>query len=289
MTTIRRVRHRPTAACRAGVVLAVAVVLGAGVVAQAVTATPAGAAPSHRVSSPDRPPRAKFQGVTAKHSPAISLDWAGYAVTGATITTVSGSWVQPAVACPDNKATESAFWVGIDGFAATDPTVQQIGTDSDCLKGSKKVPGGPSYYAWYEMYPGSIVVLPPTYALAAGDAMSASVTLVGGAYQLVLTDAGHWTFSTLQVPTTTPLDASAEWIVEAPTTCKGTKCKPVKLADFGSVGFTGASANGLPISSSAFQPDTISMSKNTKGTKVKASTSALGSGGDAFTVTWVTN
>ena len=78
--------------------------------------------------------------------------------------------------------------------------------------------------------------------------MSASVTLVGGSYQLVLTDAGHWTFSTLQVATTTPLDASAEWIVEAPTTCKGTKCKPVKLADFGSVGFTGATANGLPIS-----------------------------------------
>ena len=51
--------------------------------------------------------------------------------------------------------------MGIDGFAATDPTVQQIGTDSDCLKGTKKMPGGPSYYAWYEMYPGSIVILPP--------------------------------------------------------------------------------------------------------------------------------
>ena len=84
----------------------------------------------------------------------MSLDWAGYAVTGAVVTTVSGSWVQPAATCPGTKATESAFWVGIDGFAATDPTVQQIGTDSDCIKGSKKKPGGPSYYAWYEMYPG---------------------------------------------------------------------------------------------------------------------------------------
>ena len=119
--------------------------------------------------------------------------------------------------------------------------------------------------------------------------MSADVTLVGAAYQLVLTDAGHWTFSTLQSVTTPPLDASAEWIVEAPTTCTVKKCTPVKLADFGSVGFTGATANGLPISSSAFVPNTITMSKNKKGTKVKASTSPLGSTGDAFTVTWVTN
>ena len=221
---------------RAAAVLSMVAVVGAGVIVQTATAAPGKRRTGRAGSAPTiTSPRAKFQGVTAKHSPAVSLDWAGYAVTGAVVTTVSGSWVQPAATCPGNKATESAFWVGIDGFAATDPTVQQIGTDSDCLKGTKKNPGGASYYAWYEMYPGSIVILPPgSYPLAAGDAMSASVTLLGASYQLVLTDAGHWTFSTLQVAPITPLDASAEWIVEAPTTCTATKCKPVKLADFGS-------------------------------------------------------
>ena len=166
--------------------------------------------------------------------------------------------------------------MGIDGFASTDPTVQQVGTDSDCVKGTNKVPGGPRYYAWFEMFPGPIVILSTaTNPVAPGDAMTASVTLVGSSYQLVVTDAGHWTFSTVQPATTTPLDSSAEWIVEAPTSCSGTKCKPVGLADFGSVGFTGATADGQPIDASGFTPHQIIMTKNKKGTIVKASASAL--------------
>ena len=103
---------------------------------------------------------------------------------------------------------------------------------------------------------------------------------------MTLTDVDRWTFSSVQATPLAALDASAEWIAEAPTACKGTKCKAVSLADFGTVSFTGASANGMPVNSSSFVNHEITMTKNTKGTIVKASASAL-TGGNAFTVTWL--
>ena len=68
-----------------------------------------------------------------------------------------GSWTQPAATCTGTKASQSAFWVGIDGYASSDPTVQQIGTDADCTKGTTKVPSVAVYYAWYELFPDSLV------------------------------------------------------------------------------------------------------------------------------------
>ncbi len=221
---------------------------------------------------------------------ANSLDWAGYAVTGPIVTSVSGSWNQPAVTCSGPKVQQSAFWVGIDGFAATDPTVQQVGTDSDCTKGMKKQPGGAVYYAWFEMYPASLVVLPPaTYPVSPGDALSASVTGTGASYVLSISDSGRWAFSTTMVATTLPLAASAEWIAEAPTSCSKGRCKALPLADFGSAAFEGATVNGRPVDAAGQTVDQITMTKNKKGTVVKAATSALDPTGHAFTVTWLTN
>lgn len=219
-----------------------------------------------------------------------SLDWAGYAVTGPVVTSVSGSWSAPAVVCSGRKLQQSAFWVGIDGFAATDPTVQQVGTDSDCTKGTKKLPGGPVYYAWYEMYPASLVVLPPaTYPVSPGDTITGSVTGTGVDYVLSITDAGHWTFSTTVAATTVPLGASAEWVAEAPTSCSKGKCKPLPLADFGSVAFQGATVNGQPVDAAGQTATQITMAKNKKGTVIKAAPSALDAAGHAFTVAWMRN
>ena len=266
--------------------------LAFGLLVAPVLAGPAAApgAAASRPGTPSSAARATFQGSAGKHGPAVSLDWAGYSATGTPINTVSGSWTQPAANCSSGKATQSAFWVGIDGFAPTDTTVQQVGTDADCSKGSKKVPSKASYYAWFEMYPGPLVVLnTASFPVAPTDVLTASVTQVGAAYQLAIIDVGHWTFSTTQAVSTTPLNASGEWIVEAPTTCKGTKCKPVLLTDFGSVAFTGATADGQPVDGTGFTPHQITMTKNKKGTIVKAATSTLASGGTAFGVTWVSS
>ncbi len=150
------------------------------------------------------------------------------------------------------------------------------------------MPGGPKYYAWYELYPSAIVVVDgPTHPLTPGDVLTASVVGSGSSFTLTITDAGRWTFSTVQTASIATLDSSAEWIAEAPTLCK-TSCRAVKLADFGSVNFTGATANGLPINFAGFTDNVITMTKNKKGTKVKASTSPL-IGGNAFTVSWVQN
>jgi hypothetical protein len=219
-----------------------------------------------------------------------SRDWAGYAVTGTTVSSVTGTWVQPAVTCPGNKFEQSAFWVGIDGFASTDPTVQQIGTDGDCAKGSHKNPGGASYYAWYEMYPASLVVLDPTsHPVNPGDVLTGSVAVSGPSYVLTLTDAGHWSYSTTQTPAAPALDLSAEWIAEAPSTCtSATSCKPVKLSNFGAVAFTGATVNGGPLAAPGLNVDQITMTKNKKGTIVKASTSLL-TLGSSFSVAWLSS
>ena len=267
--------------------LAVAVpsALAAGLLVVAAGPGPALATPAAAATAKDA--RTTNVLMAGSHGPANSLDWAGYAVTGTTLTSAAGSWTQPAALCSGKKPSQSAFWVGIDGYSSADPTVQQVGTDADCTKGTKKVPSAPSYYAWYELYPDSIVVIDPTtHPVSPGDSLSASVSGSGSTFTLSLTDAGRWSFSTVQVTPVAPLDASAEWIAEAPTTCNGAKCKAVSLADFGTATFTGASANGLPVNSGSFTDHQITMTKNKKGTIVKASVSAL-AGGNAFTVTWL--
>jgi len=278
----------PAVLC-AVLVAAASVVFGTGT--DAVT----GAAPRTPVDGGGQP--APFVGASNStrggrvNSTATSLDWAGYASTGPTVTSVSGSWVQPSVTCPGTKVQQSAFWVGIDGFSSSDPTVQQIGTDADCTKKVKKVPGGPVHYAWFEMYPAGLVVLSPSnYPVNPGDTLTAGVTVTGASYALSLVDAGHWTFSTTQVAATPlPLNSSAEWIAEAPTACVGTTCKTVPLADFGSVAFSGATVNGLAVNGAGLTTHQITMTKTKKGTSAKATTSALDGTGHAFGVTWVTN
>ena len=228
-------------------------------------------------------------GNVGTRTPANSYDWSGYAVTGGPFTSVSASWVQPAVTCPVNKAQQAAFWVGLDGFTSTDPTVEQIGTDSDCVKTTKKVTGGPSYYAWYELYPAGLVPLPSADTVTPGDTISASVSGSGISYTVALADAGKWSYSKPVTIPTAALDSSAEWVAEAPSACKAGACKTLPLADFGSVTFSGATADGLAVDATGGVESTVTMVKNAKGTKLKAQPSALAAGGTGFTVTWKGN
>jgi hypothetical protein len=61
------------------------------------------------------------------------------------------------------------------------------------------------------------------------------------------------------------------------------------LTDFGTVAFPDATVGGLSISTSGVSPDRIEMSKNKKGTVLKASTSPVTTTGGGFDVTWVRN
>lgn len=219
-------------------------------------------------------------------TPVNSLDWSGYAVTGPTFSSVSGSWVQPSAVCGGLKAQQAAFWVGIDGLAASDKTVEQVGTDSDCAKGTKKHPGGGVYYAWYELFPAGLVVLAPaTYPVHAGDTLSAGVQVTGAAYTMTITDAARWTFSTTVTAPGATKNASAEWIAEAPPVCSAIKCIPQPLADFGSVTFSGISANGEPATAADLGYRPITMTN--KARTVTLATPGPLVGGTAFTITWL--
>jgi hypothetical protein len=217
-----------------------------------------------------------------------SRNWAGYIDTGPTFTSVAGNWVQPSVSCPKSQVQQAAFWVGIGGFVQGDPDIEQIGTDSDCVKGHHT--GTPSYYAWYQMFPQGLVVLPvSSNPVSPGDTLQASVTVsTPNHYTLTIVDSGRWSFSTVQSQSSQPADASAEWITEAPSTCNGSKCKLLPLPDFGSISYSGGGANGEAISGPGLTDSSVTMtSKN--GKTDRAVPSALGGGGSSFSVTWQSN
>ncbi len=90
---------------------------------------------------------------TSAAATAVSSNWAGYAVTGQTFKTVSGTWVQPTANCSASTAetTASAFWVGLGGDSDTSSALEQTGTEADCLAN-----GTTRYTAWYELVPGLV-------------------------------------------------------------------------------------------------------------------------------------
>jgi hypothetical protein len=197
-----------------------------------------------------------------------SANWAGYAAAGGagSFTSVSASWAQPAVSCGGTD-TFSAFWAGLDGDGTA--TVEQTGVEADCAGGTA------TYQGWYELFPNA----PVFYAnpVQPGDAMSASVVSDGGGlFTLTLSDATQgWTQATQQTAANAQL-GSAEVIAEAPS---GDSVLP--LADFGTVNFTGVTADGAPIGNSAGLSE-LTM-ESAAGT-VLAAPSALSSAG-AFSVT----
>jgi hypothetical protein len=199
-----------------------------------------------------------------------STNWSGYAASGGdgSFNSVSASWTQPTATCNDNGDEYAAFWVGLDGFNSN--SVEQTGTDSDCSGGS------PDYYGWYEMYPAA-----PVYfndPVQPGDSMSASVTVSSsGTYTLVLTDNTEGWNETETIQESGLADSSAEVITEAPSSYSG----PLPLADFGTINFSGSTANGTSMDS---QDPTQIVMVGSSGDQLD-STSPMDSSGD-FSNTW---
>jgi hypothetical protein len=201
---------------------------------------------------------------------AESTNWSGYAADSGTYTSVSASWVQPAGSC--TSATRySSFWVGLDGYSST--TVEQTGTDTDCVGGS------PQYYGWYEMYPaGSVDYSNP---VSAGDTIDASVTYEGSnEFKLVLSDVTKgWTETTTK-SLAGAARSSAEVIIEAP--CCTASGGILPLADFGTVHVSDSVVDGSPIGDTS--PEQITMVDNSG--RDKDTVSSLSSS-ENFSATWV--
>jgi Peptidase A4 family len=220
----------------------------------------------------------RSEGRTGKFQ-AESTNWSGYAVTGANgkFTSVSASWTQPTATCTSSgggrhgRSSDSyaAFWVGLDGYSSD--SVEQTGSDSDC-DGTT-----PDYYGWYEMYPADPVYY--TNTVKPGDAMSASVVFSGtDTYTLTLKDSTQGWTETKAINESGFDRSSAEVITEAPSSSSGV----LPLADFGTVNYTAASANGTSMGSQS--PTEIVMINNSG--EDKDSTSSMSSSG-AFSNTWI--
>ncbi len=204
--------------------------------------------------------------VPASRTFGTSSNWAGYVSTKVTFKSVSATWVQPKVKCT-SSTSYAAFWVGLDGYA--DNTVEQTGVTATCR-------GGHSDYAgWFEFFP----VAPKYFAATVrpGDVFHASVTESGGVFTTKLNDATrHWSgIARRTFPAASR--SSAEIIAEAP----GTGSTVLPLANFGTVKFTDAKANGSAIGS--LGPVKITMVTSTSA--VKAQPSAI-SNGKNFSITW---
>ncbi len=203
-----------------------------------------------------------------------SLNWSGYSSysSDGTFTDVKGSWTQPAATCT-MKATYSSFWVGLDGYESS--SVEQLGTEADCSHGRGV------YYAWWEMYPSPSNSI-DRFSVDPGVTYSAEVKYNGGgSFTLTLVGGGQ-SFSTTQT-LSNPSLSSAEWIAEAPSMCAG-NCRVLPLTNFGTVDFSGSSANNKAIDYRKWSFDPMTMVTNSL--QPKATPSPLDAAGSAFSVTW---
>jgi hypothetical protein len=211
---------------------------------------------------------------------ADSANWAGYVAsaqsTSSGFSRVAGSWVQP-TADPSAGDGDSAFWVGLGGSGQSD-ALEQVGTQADATNGQTV------YYAWYELVPSAPVKL--DLAIHPGDHISASVAVSGTDVTVSLSDqtTGQSYSNTLQM--SNPDTSSAEWIAEAPSAVDGQgDVQPLPLADFGTVGFSNASAtaDGQTGTISAWSAQPVALDESSS---AGAQASSLSSDGSSFSVAW---
>ncbi len=246
-----------------------------------------------------------------------SYNWSGYAVTGATgsVSDVKSSWTVPSVAstCASTPDGYAAFWTGIDGW--TSNTVEQIGTDSDCVNLVGNKTGTPTYYAWFEFYPQDAYLIGEysssgsckSDCVEPGDIVSAEVKFSGTAatgfrrrgaqlFTVTLTDQTQgWSFTT---SSTVPgaKQSSAEWIAEAPYGCD-TSSGFCNLSDFGTVDYgdylTSVANTSYATVAGVTQPlgsfgssvqEAVMVSYS--GAETMAQPSSLEGGGTSFTDVW---
>jgi Peptidase A4 family len=202
---------------------------------------------------------------------AESTNWSGYAATGSNgaFNKVSASWTEPTATCSSRRSAQyAAFWVGLDGFSSN--SVEQTGTDSDCSGRT------PVYYGWYEMYPAFPVNF--SNAVRPGDHISASVTFSGtSTYTLVLSDSTQGWTQTITQNESGLARSSAEVITEAPSSSSGV----LPLANFGTISYSSATANGTALAS--LSPTEIIMIDNSGAEKDSTS----GISGGSFSNTWI--
>jgi hypothetical protein len=239
---------------------------------------------------------AALPAATASAGTTTSANWAGYAAhrTGVRFRGVSAEWTVPAVTC-DSGSAYSAAWVGLGGYHTNAAALEQAGTESDC-----SASGRARYSAWYELVPQSSRTI--RMSVAAGDQMAVRVSVSGRRVAIRLRDLTRGTAFTRTLTATAVDTTSAEWIVEAPSECFGSRCRVLPLAGFAATTFslaraTAATGHAGTIADPLWANTAIDLSSDSGGPQfggprgremagaASATASALSAAGDAFTVT----
>jgi hypothetical protein len=203
---------------------------------------------------------------------------------------VSGTWIVPKGSCSRGSASYSAAWVGLGGYAASSGGLEQTGTELDCTR-----TGHARYSAWYEILPDVSRTI--RINVHPGDAITASVQVRGTRVSLKLRDLTTGARFSRTIRVASPDVSSAEWIVEAPSTCDAAdRCVQLPLGNFGTVPFSNASATTArghigAISDAAWTAAAIDLRLGGRRLARAASlpgavASALAAGGTAFAVTY---
>jgi hypothetical protein len=234
---------------------------------------------------------------TSAGAATVSSNWAGYAVSGTSYASVSGTWTQPAATCDASTYSQSAsaFWVGLGGNSETSNALEQTGTEADCTAG-----GTATYSAWYELVPAASVKLP--LKVSAGDKMSGSVSVNGTKVTVKLRNLTTGRSFTKTLRMAAPDVSSAEWIAEAPSALVPGGTRILPLTDFGTVRFASAAATSTTghtgsIADSAWTATRINLASEAgggpgfgpfagPGSGAQALTSRLAAAGSTFSIAW---
>jgi hypothetical protein len=226
-------------------------------------------------------------------SPDVSRNWSGYAATGGTFTSVTGTWTVPqsnGATAPSGSGSagigspstgtrrgsggfaSSATWVGIGGVRSRD--LIQAGTE-DTTNSSGRV----RYDAWIELLPQNSH--PIQLAVSPGNSITVTITEQGtGQWKIAFANntTGKSYETTVQY---TSSHSSAEWVQEAPSARRTV----VPLDNFGTVQFSGGSAvkdgTSVTIAESGARAVTL---VDPRGSTV-AKPSALTADGKGFSIT----
>jgi hypothetical protein len=213
----------------------------------------------------------------------VSTNWSGFVAGGPGVhfRSVSAQWRQPRPRCARNRVATTSTWVGLGGLSSE--VLEQTGTQFFCVHG-RTATG-----AWYELLPAPAMFL--RMRIFPGDLMSARVTVAGHRVTMSLRDLsdGESFVRTFRAPHIST--DSADWIQEAPTACGRGGCHIVRLANFGTVHFSHARAQGVrgrygSIAARAWQHIRLMLVQTGRGFINVAVPSRLARRGSAFTVTY---
>ena len=208
-----------------------------------------------------------------------SSNWSGYAVSVAkgSVTDATGSWTVPTVDCSSTPTAYSAMWVGIDGYSSN--TVEQIGTESDCVNGQAQ------NYAWFEFYPHLSYTI-ESIPIKPNDVVSAEVKYSVGKFIVSISVNNGAPFSS-----STKLNqadrSSAEWIVEAPYSGGVLPLADFNTSSFGVDGTNDATIGNTVGAIGSFSPsDVFAITMTADNGATKAQPSPLASDKASFIDTW---